>query len=183
MKKFVIFIVVTAIGIGWYRPIYGEEFDAKLKRFITIQDGKYAPEVSCEEAVKLGFTVNDYNRFADYVGQLNEKTAPALTLPENLFLCSFIEYDGDTMILTISLEKALRAGATAEGYFQTLEIIRANNALLENEEFFPKGEQDKKREKLNDHLTKYRREMLEFARENPDSCAVKKFFTPPLMHK
>lgn len=144
MKKLLTLIWALA-AIGMCTSAGAQSFDAKLKRFITIQDGKYAPEVSCEEAVKLGFTVNDYNRFVEYVGQLNVKTALALTLPENLFLCSFIDFDGDKAVLTIPLEKALRAGATAEGYFQTLEVIRANNAFLENEEFFPKTEQDKER--------------------------------------
>lgn len=142
MKKLLTlaWVFVTA---GLCTSIGAQDFDAKLKRFITITDNKYIPEISCDEAVKLGFTVNDYNRFEDYVRQLNVKTAPALTLPKNLFLCSFIEFDGDKTVLAIPLEKALRAGATAEGYYQTLEVIRANDEFLANENFFPKGEREK----------------------------------------
>lgn len=118
---------MAVAAIGSYSVACAQSFDAKLKRFITIEDNKYAPEISRDEAVKLGFTVNDYNRFVEYVGQLNIKTAPALTRPENLFLCSFIEYDGDKVVLAIPLEKALRAGATVEGYFQTLKVLDSMN--------------------------------------------------------
>lgn len=168
-KIFALVSVILAVGLGM--SAIGRDFNAKLKRFVTISGGKYAPEISCDEAVKLGFTVNDYNRFVEYVGQLNIKTAPALTRPENLFLCSFIEYDGDKVVLAIPLEKALRAGATVQGYFQTLENLGAINEILAANE---------KKEKSG-FIRETHLKMLEYAKQNPDSSAVKKFFTVPPM--
>lgn len=184
MKK--LFTLVLAVAaIGSYSAAWAQSFDAKLKRFIMIEDNKYAPEVSRDEAIKLGFTVNDYNRFVQYVDSLNIRKHYELTLPQNRFLEAFVEVDpkDGTLVLAIPLEKALRAGATAVGYWQTLEVIRANDASLVNEEFTPKSEQAKEREKRNEYFNKYKQEMMEFAIRNPDSSAVQKFFTPPPMPK
>lgn len=170
MKK--VFTLIAAIfATSLWTLAIGQDFDAKLKRFITISEGKYVPEIACDEAIKLGFTVNDYNRFVGYVEQLNIQDAPALTSPENLFLASFLELDGDKVVLTIPLEKALRAGATAEGYFQTLENLDAMN------EIFAPNEKKEKFEFVRDT----HRKLLDFARQHPDSCAVQKFFTAPPM--
>ncbi|WP_281670669.1 hypothetical protein [Rikenella microfusus] len=172
MKKLVILLSLIVLP-AW---VHGTDFDVKLKRFVTIADGKYAPEISCDEAVKLGFTVNDYMRFVQYVEQLNVRDTPALTLPENLFLASFLEFRGDTLVLAIPLEKALRAGATVEGYFQTLEVVRTNNDLWAKES---KTEQARNR----GYLAEYQRKLQEFARRHPDSCAVRIVFTPPKENK
>lgn len=80
-----IFWAAAILSVAWRPVVHAQDFDAKLKRFVTIADGKYAPEISCDEAVKLGFTVNDYKRFVRYVEQLNVDDGQALTLPENLF--------------------------------------------------------------------------------------------------
>lgn len=170
MKKMFTLIVVMVIA-GLWGVASGQDFDAKLKRFVTITDNKYAPEISCDEAIKLGFTVNDYNRFTDYVGQLNVKAAPALMLPENLFLCSFIEFDGDKVVLAIPLEKALRAGATAEGYFQTVENLHVMNEMVPA---------DERKERVA-FIRETQQKLRDYARQHPDSSAVKRFFTAPPM--
>lgn len=145
-----------------------QEFDAKLKRFILVDDGKYTPELTCEEAVKLGFTVNDFNRYVAYVEQLNQHDTPALTRPENLFLASYLEVQNNRLVLTIPLEKALRAGATVEGYLQTMEFVNEAN-----------NESSMEWKKLRDYLTQHQKLVQEFALEHPDSSAVKTVYTAP----
>lgn len=175
---------VAAIWIVAGQPVvHAQDFDAKLKRFVTIADGKYAPEISCDEAVKLGFTVNDYKRFVRYVEQLNVEDGQALTLPENLFLASFLESRGDTLVLAIPLEKALRAGATVEGYFQALEVARETDAYLKygtDGVAWTKAEREEMVQGFREHLAKFQQKLQEFARQHPDSCAVRVVFRPPI---
>lgn len=181
-----IFWAAAILSVAWRPVVHAQDFDAKLKRFVTIADGKYAPEISCDEAVKLGFTVNDYKRFVRYVEQLNVEDGRALTLPENLFLASFLEFRGDTLVLAIPLEKALRAGATVEGYFQTLEVAQATDAFFRNGTdgvLMTKAEREEMRQGFKEHLAKYQRKLQEFARRHPDSCAVRIVFTPPKENK
>lgn len=107
------------VSAGMCTSIGAQDFDAKLKRFITITNNKYTPEISRDEAIRLGFTVNDYNRFVEYVGQLNVKAKRSLTLPQNRFLNAFVEIDPDdgTLFLNIPLEKAIRAGGNCRRLF------------------------------------------------------------------
>lgn len=142
-----------------------QDFDAKLKRFILVDDGKYIPELTCDEAVKLGFTVNDFNRYVAYVEQLNQHDAPALTRPENLFLASYLEVQNNKLVLTIPLEKALRAGATVEGYLQTMEFVNEIN-----------HESAMEWEKLRDYLTQCQAKSQAYAHQHPDSSAVQHIF-------
>ncbi|WP_294599111.1 hypothetical protein [uncultured Rikenella sp.] len=173
MKRQIQWALTLIMAVSSYTcPVFAQDFDAKLKRFITLDNGKYIPEISCDEAIRLGFTVHDYHRFTDYVDRINIQKTPALNAPENLFLCSFIEFDGNKAVLTIPLEKALRAGATAEGYLQTLESLNAINAA---------NLSDNDKEKLIRLLRDTRQKMLDFARQHPDNCAVKKYFTPPTL--
>lgn len=164
-------LVLAILAISLCTSAIGQSFDEKLKRFVSIIGTTCIPEISCDEAVKLGFTVNDYRHFIRYVDQLNIKTEPALSRPENLFLISFIEMKSGKQILNIPLAKAIRAGATVEGYYQTLEVLDFSNKNL------PADMLDELRNKIE----KVQQELLDFAKQNPDSSAVKKFFTAPPM--
>ena len=55
---------------------------------------------------------------------------PALTAPQNLFLQAFGVCRNDSVVLDIPLEKALRAGANVEGYYQTLQVLQQTNEML-----------------------------------------------------
>lgn len=174
MKKLFTLVFVVA-AIGSYSSACAESFDAKLKRFIMIEDNKYAPEISRDEAIKLGFTVNDYDRFVGYVDSMNVRTERALAIPKNLFLDAFVELDPQSgmFILNIPLEKALRAGASVEGYFQRLKVLDSMNENMSD---------DLRNEGIS-FLKNIHKDMMDFAIRNPDSSAVQKFFTPPPMPK
>ena len=140
-------------------------FDEKLKRFITITNDEYVPEISLDEAIKLGFSVNDYNSFVRYTKKLNTNETHALTMPENAFIGSFIEYHDGKFTLKITQDRTLKAGATIEGYRQTLQMVEDHNKNL--------TEQDKK-EYLPIFLG-VQSDLIEYAKQNPDKSAVKEF--------
>lgn len=167
MKKSMTLLATVAIAL-LSTSAWAADFDAKLKRFIQVDKGRYTPELTCEEAVKLGFSVNDYNQYVTYVGQLNQAVPPALTQPENLFLASYLEVQDNQLVLTIPLEKALRAGATVEGYNQTLEFARAASL-----------EKDTKWAEMQQYLTRKQQELQQYARQHPDSSAVMSVYVAP----
>ncbi len=168
MKKLILF--VAALVVSCWTVCSAREFDAKLMRFITIVDGKFAPEISGDEAVRMGFSVNDYIAYMQYINMLNAHTSPALTAPQNLFLQAFGVCRNDSVVLDIPLEKALRAGANVEGYYQTLQVLQQTNEMLSQLDSVERRkvvkDMEKKQQELREMLTKY-------AMEYPDSSAVK----------
>lgn len=170
MKKLILFVAALVVSCWTVCP--AREFDAKLMRFITIVDGKFAPEISGDEdeAVRMGFSVNDYIAYMQYINMLNAHTSPALTAPQNLFLQAFGVCRNDSLVLDIPLEKALRAGANVEGYYQTLQVLQQTNEMLSQLDSVEKRKMakdfEKKQQELREMLTKY-------ALDYPDSSAVK----------
>lgn len=51
MRKLILF--VAALVVSCWTVCSAREFDAKLIRFITMVDGKFAPEISGDEAVGM----------------------------------------------------------------------------------------------------------------------------------
>lgn len=119
-----------------------------------------------DEAILMGATINEYNSFLKYVDSLNTTKAP-LNLPQNAFLTSFIQFD--SISLNITREKALRAGASIQGYVQLLEYIKSLNSSISDKDF----------EGFKDYISKAQNTLLEYAKKNPGKSAVQEIYQTP----
>lgn len=121
-----------------------------------------------DEAILMGATINEYNSFLKYVDSLNTTKAP-LNLPQNAFLTSFIQFDSESISLNITREKALRAGASIQGYVQLLEYIKSLNSSMSDKDF----------EGFKDYISKAQNTLLEYAKKNPGKSAVQEIYQTP----
>lgn len=166
MKKLFLSIMMLGASIGLSGA---QQFEPFLKTFVVNIEGKYMPEISSSEAVMMGVSVDSYNAFVKYVETLNQEKVSSLTAPENLFLNAFMGVEDGIVVLNITREKALRAGASIQGYNAVMDYVKTLNTSM--------GPQAVAQ--LKEHLDKGRVDLIKYATENPDKSAVQKVYTPP----
>lgn len=161
---------------AWTRTVPQLQFQTdmahQLRNFVTVTNGVYTPELAQSDAINLGASVDDYTSYIAYIKALNRaEKVSVLNEPRNLFLQFFLMVNDDgVVVLNITRERALRAGASIQGYAQALEMAASANSGMGIPDMI-KG--------YREQLIEIRAKMFEFAEKNPSKSAVMELSTPP----